>query len=485
MLIAFVATWALSFLLTILGLNRIPYATLTALRILIAVLFLLPFFLKRSFHLKFSKADWLDFSLLALFGVVLAQLFQVIYRYSYAPPATNVLFLLNLAPAIILVLSAFVLSERMTFPKVIGVAMGVLGMVSILANWERPSTFSPFSRYPKEEMFILLAAFCWALFTVHARKVLKRHDPITVTYITLGLSLIPVLILAMARDGLKVIQTISSADWLVVLLLGVVCTAVAYLLWYHVLTEVEASKAGASLLLTPVFLTALMAVERRIGFFGTSPIVVVPVITGIILILAGVGVTWLMWLSKEKMVAPLLVGERQFILGEGWLGKTLIFFAAGSLILAVIAFFLPIKVNHIQGVLLNDAIYESEWRTNGYDSIGGYLLLLMGATNVIAALRYLRRRYDSLQLLGWAGFSALLLLSVRFAGDTVFFSWTPWIPVEIQHAIGTEYVRIWKTAVTNVPMLLSSTLAIAYVFMSGAIAAGKILRRVKESKPLS
>jgi hypothetical protein len=139
------------------------------------------------------------------------------------------------------------------------------------------------------------------------------------------------------------------------------------------------------------------------------------------------------------------------------------FLATGSLLLGIVSFFLPVKVNYIRGLLLNGALYESQWHTKAYETVGGFLILLAGIAAFSAAWKYLRGKYGVLQLCGWSIFSGLLLLAVRSTGNTVFFSWVPWIPAEIQHAIGTEYVQMWEAGVANVPMLISSILAVAYV----------------------
>ncbi len=259
------------------------------------------------------------------------------------------------------------------------------------------------------------------------------------------------------------------------MLLGVICTAVSYLLWYQALKEVEAAEAGAAILVTPVLLTSLIGLEKRVGFIGTNPMVITPVIIGSLLAVSGVYVTWAKWMRNEQEAETLTAISSKFDLFK----RLLVFFAASGLFLGAIAFFLPVEVNNLQGILLNDAIYESQWQTKAYETVGGYLILFLGTSNLVASLRYLRGKFRILQLLGWSALSGLFLVSALLAGDTVFFSWVPWIPPEIQHAIGTEYVRIWQVSVTNIPMVLSTISGAIYILISAGLA---IVSKVKSEK---
>ena len=48
----------------------------------------------------------------------------------------------------------------------ISAAIGLFGAAAVLANWERPSSFSPFVRYPTEDVAMLVAGAAWAAFSV-------------------------------------------------------------------------------------------------------------------------------------------------------------------------------------------------------------------------------------------------------------------------------------------------------------------------------
>ncbi|MDI6821789.1 MAG: DMT family transporter [Actinomycetota bacterium] len=302
MLTAFIFTWALSFLLTIIGLDSIPKATFIASRFFIATIFLLALigssrlsqreFIKNIRSLMVDRSSLINFLSASFAGVTLAQLFQVIERYSYAPPASDVCFLLNTAPIFIFIFSFFLLYEKINFGEIVGASASLLGMICIVANWERPSTFSPFTRFSNLEIWILLAAILWAIFTVMGKRIIAKYDPLTATTVTIVLGTIPLIPFALYREGTAFLR-IPTGGWMLILILGVVCSAISYLLWYQALSLVEASKVGSFLFITPVFLTFLIEIEKRIGLWGICPMVMTPVIVGSILVLVGVFIIWL------------------------------------------------------------------------------------------------------------------------------------------------------------------------------------------------
>lgn len=292
LLIAFLAAWTLSFILTMVGLSHIPAALLVALKLSIATLFIFPFAIGQVLKAKFVRKDWYYFISAGIVGAGLAQLLQVVSRYSFTPSASDIVFWLNISPVFSLFLAFFFLREKISFPKLVGISTAVLSMIIILGNWERPSTFNPLVRYPREEAVIILAAFCWAAFTVIAKKMAERHPPLVSAGLTLGIGTAISLAWSVIKGQLAVVPQLRADDWILLVILGVAGAALVYLLWFQALSQTDTTKTSIVLMATPLALTLLRGAEIWTGATGPSPMVELPLRVGMVLTALGVLTVW-------------------------------------------------------------------------------------------------------------------------------------------------------------------------------------------------
>lgn len=143
----------------------------------------------------------------------------------------------------------------------------------------------------------------------------------------------------------------------------------------------------------------------------------------------------------------------------------LVALALASLTWAGIALFYPVKISFLSGILGSGRIYQTSFNTYAYNSLGGFLLVLAGLVNSFSSIEHFRGKYDALRSFLWALFSAALVASIRFVGDTIIVSWSSNIPAEIQHAIGTPYVKLTELPVKNIPMLVGMGFATTYIVL--------------------
>lgn len=291
-LLAFLAAWTLSFILTIVGLSQIPALLLVALKLLIATFFLLPFALGQLLKARFTRKDWYYLLSAGILGGSLAQLTQVVSRYSFTPSASDIAFWLNISPVFSLFLAFFFLREKISFAKFIGIATGVLAMILVLGNWERPSTFNPLIRYPREELVIILSALCWASFTIVAKKLASRHPPMVLATLTLGIGSAVPLAWSIANGQFAAVSQLGTEDWVLLIILAVVGAGLAYLLWFQALSQTDTTKSSVVLVATPFALTLLRGTEIWTGAAGPSPMIEIPLRIGMVLTVLGVLAVW-------------------------------------------------------------------------------------------------------------------------------------------------------------------------------------------------
>ncbi len=189
------------------------------------------------------------FARLGLVGVALFYAFQnLALRYT---TAVHVGVLINLNPVFIALLSALVLGERLTGLQWGGVLSAGAGVALVSAVGE---SLSLRGGSLLGDGLTLLSAACWAIYSVVGRRVLARHDPLVVTGIVAGWGTLWLLPLAV---GEGVSLDLSLRSWLVVALLGLLCGALAYLLWFRVLALIPPGRAAVYLFLIPLVSSVL------------------------------------------------------------------------------------------------------------------------------------------------------------------------------------------------------------------------------------
>ena len=145
--------------------------------------------------------------------------------------------------------SAWWLGERIGARRVVGLLLGIAG-VGVLVGW------SPFAMTPVVALGIgavIVAAASYSAATVYSRKALASVPPPTIALgqqvAALVLLAIPALVMAPAAQ-----PTTRSVGALVAL--AVVCTALAYLIFFRLLATIGATRVSTVTYLIPVFGTA-------------------------------------------------------------------------------------------------------------------------------------------------------------------------------------------------------------------------------------
>ncbi len=222
-----------------------------------------------------TRRDVVQLLLLGLLGVTLNQLFFIIglSRTSVAHAA----ILIGLTPMQVLIIAGLRGQERITARKATGMAVALAG-VAILKLFE-PATGSGATWLG--DLIVLLGGLSFALFTVFGKEVTGRFSTITVNtyaYVGGGLALLPVTLWAAARQPLS---HASTSAWLAAIYMALFPSVIAYLIYYHALAHMTASRVSAFSYLQPVFATIMGVV-----ILGES--LGAPVIAGGTVILTGV-----------------------------------------------------------------------------------------------------------------------------------------------------------------------------------------------------
>jgi drug/metabolite transporter (DMT)-like permease len=229
----------------------IDAATLTFLRTLIASAGLYLIARLRSGPLKIERRDWLQLAFLGFVGVALNQ-YLYLYGMKFSTAANGAL-LYAATPIFVLVFSSLVLKEKMTPKKTFGIILAFFGITIVI--FERGVDFS--SGYAYGNLLILIAVIGWTMFTVFGKTMLVKYGSLRTTSAMMICGALMIAPFGMTSMADFHFADATAMDWGGVLYLSLGTSILGYLLWYHALSRIEASKVAVFTNIQPVFATIL------------------------------------------------------------------------------------------------------------------------------------------------------------------------------------------------------------------------------------
>jgi len=219
-----------------------PFLT-ADMRMLIAGLFLLALFAVTGFRLDW-KRNWKRF---VVIGLVNSGLPFLLFSFAALYVPASVESVLNaLSPLFGAVFSAIWLGESLTARKVVGLVVGASGVVAIASFGSLPS--SPLLPYAIAAC--VLATACYGLGGVYIKKRAADLAPRAMaagSQFSAGLIVLP-LAAAFRPAAMPGPSTIAA-----LVVFALLCSAIAYLIYYKLMAELGPTKALTVTFLIPVF----------------------------------------------------------------------------------------------------------------------------------------------------------------------------------------------------------------------------------------
>lgn len=268
--IATTMIWASSFVLVKLALPYVGPLTLAGLRYFLAFLLLLPFMIRKGKAMRqWPSRLWLHLCLLGLSAYTLGN-GALFWGLKYLPATTGA-FLLNLVPLLVLFLGIIWLHELPTRRQLLGVVVGLGGSLFF---------FSPgLAGGESAGIGIVLVGMAgFVLFAVLGRSMARAQavGTLSLTAVPLAFGGGALLLIALPIEGWP---QLPLAAWGIVLILTLINTAFAYLLYNHALQALTALEMNMLLNLSPLG-TAVLAwlfLDERL-----SPIQLIGMVTVIV-----------------------------------------------------------------------------------------------------------------------------------------------------------------------------------------------------------
>ena len=242
------AIWGASFLFMRLSVGDFGVVGTAAARVAIATLFLMPLMLWKG-HGALFRRHWVR---VCLVGLLNSGLPFLLFAFALLSITTGLSAILNATVPLFGALVAWWwLKDRPTGSRVLGLLVGFTGVAALA--WDkasfRPDAVSGIA--PAWAVLACLAAtVCYAIAASATKRYLSGLPPlVTATGSQLGATLA----LSLPALWLRPQQMPHAQAWLAVLVLGVMCTGIAYILYFRLIEQAGPSRALAVTFAIPVF----------------------------------------------------------------------------------------------------------------------------------------------------------------------------------------------------------------------------------------
>jgi drug/metabolite transporter (DMT)-like permease len=217
-------------------------------------------------------------------GYTLAQGLQVVGLFYL--PAVTTSFVLNFTPIFVLLLGILFLGERASRIQLMGLIVAMVGAYAFFS--ERISGVA-------QELGIVLvvvSGLAWAVYMVIVRKIQRANTfgSFKLTTVTMGIGTAGLVILAAIFDGPR---PISLNALTIILWLSVANTALAFLLWNHVLRTIRAYELS-------VIQNSMLVQIAVLAWIFLGELLTYVMIFGVILVIVGVVLVQVPTIKRAK-----------------------------------------------------------------------------------------------------------------------------------------------------------------------------------------
>ena len=281
------AIWGAAFMLIKIIVADVAPATLVAVRIAITAIVLWVVMRSSGISLPRTRQDWQNFYSVGMFGLVIP--FLLISWGQRLIPSSTTAILGATTPLFTALINIFTQNDdKITVERVVGLTIGFVGVLIAIGI----TTVSNGSW--AGELCVLGAAVCYAISALYSRRVFGGMAPIVPSTGQMVASTSLLIPIALVWDGIPTAWP-STTSIVALLILAVVCTAIAYIMYYHLISTIGATKSSmVSYLIAPFGVVY--------GFVFLQEAITSNALVGLVIIIVGIGIaggSWRALLRRE------------------------------------------------------------------------------------------------------------------------------------------------------------------------------------------
>ena len=255
---------------------------LALLRYTFATASLLPFFIIEiaKNNNKFDIKSIINFSVSGIFGITLFSVF-LFFGISLST-ASKGSILTNTQPVFTAILAPLFLGERLSGTQAAGIAAGLIGIILVVTGGNL-EVFSGEGSVLTGSLLLICGAVSMSLYSILLKSSIQKYGGIIATWLSMAAGTLFLLLINIITGStdFNILAALHLRDLLLIIYMGVIATAIAYLLFNLSLKKIDVVKATGFKFLIPV-----SGVGLSILFIGERP--AITLFAGIIIVIFSV-----------------------------------------------------------------------------------------------------------------------------------------------------------------------------------------------------
>lgn len=251
-LILMACGWGVSFLANKVALLELPPLVFTSVRHIGASILLLLLLALRRSTLKLARRDWLYIFGLGFIGIAVHQPLAM-YGSAFTT-AGNAGLLLSSTPVFVAIINHLIRWEHLERRAWLGVAISFVGMAAIIGGDGSGYTFDRVTL--GGDLICIAGSIMWALYTVLAQPLLRRHDAAQLSALILVAGTIPLLALSLPQFLTWDPKPVSATAWTSIVYSFLVSITLGSLIWNWGIKKLGAARASLYSNLSPAIALA-------------------------------------------------------------------------------------------------------------------------------------------------------------------------------------------------------------------------------------
>ena len=215
-------------------------------RLVVAIPLLGTFLVIKRYHVRISRHEMILF---IGFGFCSLTVFEALYftAYSYTT-IQHAAALLYTAPAFVAILSWMILKEKFTRSKIFAVVLSVTGALLIVGITRGQPLFG--STTQLGDWLAIISGLAYSSWYIFGKILGQKREPAVTTFVAMVFGALLLLPIMVAFEGIH--PPTSVYGWELVVIVGLVPTAIAYVLYLTGLKLIDSTKASVFAIVEPL-----------------------------------------------------------------------------------------------------------------------------------------------------------------------------------------------------------------------------------------
>jgi len=211
--------------------------------------------------LSVPRSHWPDLIIAAMCNMAIFQVCMTFGVQLLSAGRTSVI--VYTMPLWASIFAVFLLGERLTWPRVIALGLGLVGLGVLVGQ-----DLSHLRNAPLGAALTLLSAVAFGLGTVWMKRRRWQNDPTVLAGWQLVIAIVPLGLIWALSDAKVSLPDVTMESWLAIAYLVFIANALAYFSWFRVVAVFPAAVSGVGAMAVPVVgvLASAWLLDEKIGW---------------------------------------------------------------------------------------------------------------------------------------------------------------------------------------------------------------------------